>query len=207
MLGPVAAAVGAGWSQSNPFPRLSPICRPDMQRDIHICIPGALPLVHTDAVTRAWREGESACTCSRMQMQMHSLLCTHIIITNFCITFGSGSPAAPGAPRRRLAGCRVIQYACVSSRASRRCPAWLWFDDIWPASSSSHPTPTFVLLHRTGTDSHTTHTHPLGGPTKSAVFRGGPDLTPGAGATLGSRHAAPVAPGCEVISSPPSVAD
>lgn len=124
---------------------------------------GATTGAHRRGYKGTERRRESACTCSRMQMQMHSLLCTHMFITsNFCITSGSGSPAPPGAPRRRLAGCRVIQTCVASpSRASRRCPAWLWFDDIWPASSSSHPTPTFVLLYRTytDTDSHTTYTH------------------------------------------------
>lgn len=73
-VGSVAAAVGAGLNQTRPA-RVS-----DLQTDMHgeTCITGA----HRRTQTRLQGpgDGETACGSSRMvQVQMHSLLCTHII--------------------------------------------------------------------------------------------------------------------------------
>lgn len=153
----------------------------ERQTYTHACMhPRALPQAHTDAVIQGHgeKERERVCPCSRYADADADALTTlyahnHKLLYNLWIWQPSTSWCTHDDDLQAAVSFKHALRA--HSRASRRCPAWLWFDDIWPASSSSHPTPTFVLLHRTLTPSLTRHTHTGGDPTKSAVFRSGPD--------------------------------
>lgn len=101
---------------------------------------GATTGAHRRGYKGTERRRESACTCSRMQMQMHSLLCTHIIITSVspldlaaqhlpahhdedlqaAVSFKHALRPLPEHPEDARLGCGLTTYGLPHHHPTRR---------------------------------------------------------------------------------------